>query len=41
MSLALLTPAGLGVQALRALESWHHQRRWLDIELSWLLDEST
>ena len=34
-----LTPAGLEGQALRALESWRDQRRWLDIELSWLPDE--
>lgn len=35
-----LTLAAVSVQALRALDAWWDRRRWLEIELSWLLDES-
>lgn len=35
-----LTAGGVAGQALRAIESRRDQRRWLEIELSWLLDES-
>jgi hypothetical protein len=35
-----LTTGGVAGQVLRAIESWREQRRWLEIELGWLLDES-
>jgi hypothetical protein len=35
-----LTLAADSGQALRALDAWRDQRRGLEIELSWLLDES-
>lgn len=35
-----LTLAAVSLQALRALDAWWDMRRWLEIELSWLLDES-
>jgi hypothetical protein len=34
-----LTSAAVVGQALRALEAWRRRRAWLDIELSWMLDE--
>jgi hypothetical protein len=34
-----LTAGGVAGQALRAIESWRDRRRWLEIELGWLLDE--
>jgi hypothetical protein len=36
--LRVLTLAAVGAQALRALDAWRDERRWLDIELSWMLD---
>jgi hypothetical protein len=33
-----LTIAGVARQAAAALEAWDANRRWLDIELAWLLD---
>jgi hypothetical protein len=33
-----LTVAGVARQAAAALETWEANRRWLDIELAWLLD---
>jgi|tagenome__1003787_1003787.scaffolds.fasta_scaffold20989002_7 hypothetical protein len=33
-----LTIAGVARQAAAALETWEANRRWLDIELAWLLD---
>jgi hypothetical protein len=33
-----LTIAGVARQAAAALEAWDASRRWLDIELAWLLD---
>jgi hypothetical protein len=34
-----LTLAAVGAQALRALDAWCDRRRWLDIELAWLLGD--
>ena len=34
-----LTLAAVVSQALRALEAWRVRRDWLDVELSWMLDE--
>jgi hypothetical protein len=36
-----LTLAAVVGQSLRALEAWRVRRDWLDIELSWMLDDSS